>query len=70
MISVGSPVASTSGAIAGILAFKVLGKTMSPIQFLAVSLITIGLIVLAILEKKEAEKEGLIKMNEKDKNID
>lgn len=67
LISVGSPVASTSGAIAGILSFKVLGKTMSPIQFLAVSMITIGLIVLAVLEKKEAEKEGLLDLKDKDK---
>ena len=67
LISVGSPVASTSGAIAGILSFKVLGKTMSPLQFFAVSLITIGLIVLAILEKREAEKEGLINVEDKDK---
>ena len=35
LISVGSPVASTSGAIAGILSFKVLGKTMSSWQFFA-----------------------------------
>ena len=67
LISVGSPVASTSGAIAGILSFKVLGKTMSPIQFFAVSLITIGLIVLAILEGKEAKREGLMDIDEKDK---
>ena len=67
LISVGSPVASTSGAIAGILSFKVLGKTMSTIQFFAVSLITIGLIVLAILEGKEAKREGLMDIDEKDK---
>ena len=68
LISVGSPVASTSGAIAGILSFKVLGKTMSPIQFLAVSMITIGLILLAILEKREAEREGILDLKDKDKN--
>ena len=56
LISVGSPVASTSGAIAGILSFKVLGKTMSGWQFFAVSLITSGLILLAILERREAEE--------------
>lgn len=66
LISVGSPVASTSGAIAGILAFKVLGKTMSPLQFFAVSLITIGLIVLAILEGKEAKKENQMEVKGKD----
>ena len=59
LISVGSPVASTSGAIAGILSFKVLGKTMSSGQLFAVTLITLGLILLAILERKESERENL-----------
>lgn len=70
LISVGSPVASTSGAIAGILSFKVLGKTMSSLQFFAVSLITLGLILLAIFEKKESEKENIIsseQINKKNK---
>ncbi|WMM23326.1 DMT family transporter [Tissierella sp. MB52-C2] len=58
-ISVGSPVASTSGAMAGILSFMVLGKTMTGIQFLAVSLITIGLVLLAILESQETRKKSL-----------
>ncbi|NLP45575.1 MAG: DMT family transporter [Epulopiscium sp.] len=66
LISVGSPVASTSGAMAGILSFKVLGKTMSGVQFFAVSLITLGLVLLAILEGKETKKEGL--QNSKPKN--
>lgn len=64
LISVGSPVASTSGAIAGILSFKVLGKTMSGWQFFAVSLITSGLILLAILERREAERELLKETDE------
>lgn len=55
-ISVGSPIASTSGAIAGILSFKVLGKTMTSVQLFAVSLITIGLLVLAYLEKKQSDE--------------
>ena len=59
LISVGSPVASTSGAIAGILSFKVLWKTMSSGQLFAVTLITLGLILLAILERKESERENL-----------
>lgn len=67
LISVGSPVASTSGAIAGILSFKVLGKTMSSWQFFAVCLITLGLILLAVLERKEAERESLKNSNQIDK---
>ena len=56
-ISVGSPVASTSGAMAAVLSFKVLGKTMTPIQFFATSLITVGLVLLAILEARADKKE-------------
>ena len=58
-ISVGSPVASTSGAMAGILSFMVLGKTMSSIQFLAISFITGGIILLIILEGRENKKNDL-----------
>jgi drug/metabolite transporter (DMT)-like permease len=67
-ISVGSPVASTSGAMAGILSFLVLGKRMSGIQFVAVSLITIGLILLAILESSETRKES-VTIKEKNHNL-
>ena len=67
LISVGSPVASTSGAIAGILSFKVLGKTMSNLQLFAVTLITLGLILLAILERKESEREKLKNSEQIDK---
>lgn len=56
-ISVGSPVASTSGAMAAVLSYIVLGKTMAPIQFFATSLISFGLITLAILEGRSAKKE-------------
>lgn len=60
-ISVGSPVASTSGAMAGLLSFIVLKKTMTGIQFIAVSLITIGLILLAVLEHRADKKRSLQK---------
>lgn len=60
-ISVGSPVASTSGAMAGLLSYKFLGKTMTKMQFIAVSLITIGLVMLAILEGRDAKKEASTK---------
>ena len=56
-ISVGSPVASTSGAMAGLLSYKFLGKTMTKTQFIAVSLITAGLLLLAILEGRDANRE-------------
>lgn len=56
-VSINSPVGNTSGAVAGILAFIVLGKTMSPLQLFAVTLITVGLISIAVIERKLAEEE-------------
>lgn len=56
-VSINSPVSNTSGAIAGILAFLVLGKTMNKWQFFALSLITIGLISIAFIERNLAEEE-------------
>ena len=67
-ISVGSPVASTSGAMAGILSFMVLGKRMSGIQFLAVSFITLGLIMLIILEGRQNKKKDS-SINKKEINL-
>ena len=66
-ISVGSPVASTSGAMAAVLSYKVLGKTMSGIQFFATSLITIGLVLLAVLEARAESKEKSLNAKTKEK---
>ena len=60
-ISVGSPVASTSGAIAGLLAYKVLKKPMTGIQFFEIILIAVGLIALAYMEHLDSKKEKLSK---------
>lgn len=62
-VSINSPVSNTSGAIAGILAFLVLGKTMNIWQLAAVTMITIGLIGIGIIERDLAEVEK-IKRNE------
>lgn len=56
-VSINSPVSNTSGAIAGILAFIILGKTMNKWQLMAVSMITFGLIAIAIVERNNAEEE-------------
>lgn len=56
-VSINSPVSNTSGAIAGILAFIVLKKTMNVWQLFAITIITIGLIAIAIIERKLAEEE-------------
>lgn len=67
-ISVGSPVASTSGAMAGILSFIVLGKRMTSIQLLAVSFITVGLILLIIFEGRQNKKKNS-KIEDKELNL-
>lgn len=56
-VSINSPVSNTSGAIAGILAFIVLGKTMNVWQLIAVTLITLGLIAISIIQRNLAEEE-------------
>lgn len=66
-VSINSPVSNTSGAMAGILAFLVLGKTMNKWQLMAVSMITIGLIAIAFVEKENAEKEEKLNIKTGDK---
>ena len=56
-VSINSPVSNTSGAVAGILAFIVLGKTMNLWQLLAVTMITVGLVAIGITERDLAEAE-------------
>ena len=56
-VSICSPVSNTSGAVAGLLAFLVLGKRMNGWQLLAVSMITIGLVAIGIVQRKLAEEE-------------
>lgn len=62
-ISVGSPIASTSGAMAGILSWWILKNEMTPLQFLAICIIFTGLVALAYLEQKDKEK-GTLGKNE------
>lgn len=56
-LSISSPIQNSSGAIAGLMAFLFLGQVMTTIQFFAVALITVGVIVLALLEQRLAEAE-------------
>lgn len=52
-LSIVSPLSNSSGAVAAILTFVFLGQTMGPIQFFAVTIITLGIILLAKLEGKD-----------------
>lgn len=56
-VSINSPVSNTSGAVAGLLAFLVLGKTMNTWQLSAVAMITIGLVAIGFTERILAEEE-------------
>ncbi|OLS03801.1 EamA family transporter [Tissierella creatinophila] len=62
-LSIVSPLSNSSGAVAAILTFLFLGQTMGRLQFFAVTIITLGIILLAKLEGKD---ETLVEEN-KDK---
>lgn len=52
-LSIVSPLSNSSGAVAAVLTYIFLGQTMGKLQFFAVTIITIGIILLAKLEKKD-----------------
>ncbi|MDK2780465.1 MAG: hypothetical protein PWP61_762 [Trichococcus sp.] len=56
-LSISSPVQNSSGAVSGLLTFIFLGQSMTGIQFFAVGLITIGVILLSVFEQRLAEAE-------------
>jgi drug/metabolite transporter (DMT)-like permease len=51
-LSVSSPICNSSGAVAALLCFLLLGQRMSHLQFLAVSLICGGILLLSYLQKR------------------
>ena len=56
-LSISSPVQNSSGAISGLLTFIFLGQSMTGLQFFAVGLITMGVILLSVFEQRFAEAE-------------
>lgn len=62
-ISIGSPIASTSGVVAGILSWLILGNDMNIYQFIAIITIGVGLVLLAYLEYQD-QKNGTLGKNE------
>ncbi|MGX7030305.1 EamA family transporter [Vagococcus zengguangii] len=56
-LSVSSPISNSSGAVSALLTFLFLGGSMTKMQFLAVALISIGIFLLSIFEKQEADAE-------------
>ncbi|MCA9766514.1 MAG: EamA family transporter [Carnobacterium sp.] len=58
-LSISSPIMNSSGAIASLLTFIFLGQVMTGIQFFAVALISVGIILLSVFEKKAADLDRL-----------
>ncbi|CAK7039030.1 hypothetical protein CIW83_21210 [Tissierella sp. P1] len=52
-LSISSPLGNSSGAVAALLTFVFLGETMNTLQFSAVAIISVGMIILGFLERKE-----------------
>lgn len=55
-LSVSSPVCNASGALAALLCFLFLGQSMSPIQFGAVALVVLGVVLLSVFDLKDENK--------------
>ncbi len=52
-LSISSPICNSSGAVAALLAFFIMGQTMTSLQFLGVVLVCAGVLALSIIEKKK-----------------
>lgn len=55
-LSVSSPVCNSSGAVAAVLCFLFLDQSMEPIQFAAVALVVLGVILLSVFDMKDENK--------------
>ena len=56
-LSVSSPVCNSSGAVTALLCFALLGQTLEVPQIVGVFLISLGIFLLSVFEKREAGKE-------------
>jgi len=56
-LSVSSPICNSSGAVTAILCFFILGQTMVPLQLFGVLLISLGIFLLSLYQKKTSDKE-------------
>ncbi|WP_027108287.1 EamA family transporter [Lacticigenium naphthae] len=59
-LSISSPVQNSSGAVSALLTFVILGQTMTTTQFFAVTIISVGIILLGVFEKQLADRERLL----------
>ncbi|MEG1862330.1 MAG: EamA family transporter [Oscillospiraceae bacterium] len=56
-LSISSPICNSSGALVAVMCFIFLGDTMPPLALAAVALISTGIILLAVFEKRDGDKE-------------
>lgn len=52
-LSISSPICNSSGAVAALLAFFIMGQTMTGLQLLGVVLVCAGVLALSIIEKRK-----------------
>lgn len=60
-LSVSSPVCNSSGALTAVLCFLLLGQTMSWIQFAAVILVVLGVVLLSIFDMEDENKARIFR---------
>lgn len=63
-LSISSPICNSSGALVAVMCFVFLGDRMSPLALLAVTLISLGILRLAVIEKQESS--GRVKYRRRD----
>lgn len=56
-LSISSPISNSSGAVSAMLSFFILGSSMKIVQFIAVAMISVGILLLSVFEKKEEDKK-------------
>lgn len=59
VLSVSTPICNSSGAVAALLCFFILKQEMNMLQFAAVALVCIGVLMLSVFEKKQEDTERL-----------
>lgn len=67
VLSVSTPICNSSGAVACLLCFLFLDASMNGMQFIAVALICIGVLLLSIIEKKQEDRERALRNETADK---
>ncbi|MFZ8765885.1 EamA family transporter [Enterococcus diestrammenae] len=56
-VSISSPISNSSGAVTALLGFLIMGNSLKGLQFVAICLILIGILLLSIFEKKQEDAE-------------